>query len=78
MLLSEARETMRNNAEKALERRLRSLAVTMRAISAGGGEPDQLVDEIVKVAESLIAYNEAYQTRPHQELIRRALGNLET
>jgi hypothetical protein len=66
-----------NNAEKALEGRLRGLAKNMRAIGEGGGKPDELVDEIVKVAESLIAYNEAYGIRPHQELIRRALANPE-
>lgn len=65
-----------NNAETALERRLRSLARNIRAIGEGGGKPDELVEEIVKVAESLIAYNEAYGIRPHQELIRRALTNL--
>jgi hypothetical protein len=67
-----------NNAEKALEQRLRSLARNMRAIGEGGGKPDELVEEIVKVAESLIAYNEAYGIRPHQELIRRALANFES
>jgi hypothetical protein len=67
-----------NNAEEALERRLRSLARNMRAIGEGGGKPDELVEEIVKVAESLIAYNEAYGIRPPQELIRRALANVES
>ena len=67
-----------NNAEKALEQRLRSLARNMSAIGGGGGKPDELVEEIVKVAESLIAYNEAYGIRPQQELIRRALANLES
>ena len=71
-------EHANNNAEEALERRLRSLARNMRAISEGGGKPDELVEEIVKVAESLIAYNEAYGIRPYQELIRRALTNLES
>ena len=41
----------------------------MSAIGEGGGKPDELVEEIVKVAESLIAYNEAYGIRPQQELI---------
>jgi hypothetical protein len=50
----------------------------MNAISEGGGKPHQLVEEIVKVAESLIAYNEAYGIRPHQELIRRALARPES
>ena len=48
----------------------------MNAIGEGGGKPDELVEEIVKVADSLIAYNEAYGIRPYQELIRRALANL--
>ena len=71
-------ETASDNAEKALEQRLRSLAKNMGAISEGGGRPDELVEEIVKVAESLIAFNEAYGTRPHQGLIRRALAPLES
>jgi hypothetical protein len=65
------------NAEKALERRLRGLGRNMSAISEGSGNPHELVEEIVKVAESLIAYNEAYGTRPHEALIRRALTNLQ-
>jgi hypothetical protein len=71
-------EHANNNAEEALERRLRSLARNMRAIGKGGGKPDELVEEIVKVAESLIAYNEVYGIRPPQELIRRALANFES
>ena len=66
-----------NNAAKVLERRLRSLARNISAIGEGGGKPDELVEEIVKVAESLIAYNEAYGIRPPEELIRRALANFE-
>jgi len=46
-------EIMNDNAEKALEQRLRSLARNMSAIGEGGGKPDELVEEIVKVAESL-------------------------
>jgi thiamine pyrophosphokinase len=71
-------ENASDDAEKGLERRLRRLARNMRAIGEGGGKPDELVEEIVKVAKSLIAYNEAYGIRPHQELIRRALANLES
>jgi hypothetical protein len=71
-------ENESNNAEEALEQRLRTLARNMKAIGKGGGNPDQLVEEIVKVAESLIAFNEAYGIRPHQALIRRALANLES
>ena len=71
-------EIMNDNAEKALEQRLRSLARNMSAIGGGGGKPAELVEEIVKVAESLIAYNESYGIRPQQELIRRALANLES
>ena len=71
-------ENASDNAEKALEQRLRSLARNMKAIGEGGGKPDELVEEIVNVAESLIAYNEAFGIRPHQALIRRALTNLES
>jgi hypothetical protein len=68
-------QNRRNTAENTLERAIRSLAMNMRAISEGEGKPDQLVEEIVKVAESLIAYNEAWEMRPSQELIRRALDS---
>jgi hypothetical protein len=71
-------ENASDNAEKSLEQSLRSLAKNMKAIGEGGGKPDELVEEIVKVAESLIAFNEAYGIRPHQALIRRALANLES
>ena len=64
-------------AENALEQSLRSLARNMSAIGEGVGKPGELVKEIVKVAEALIAYNEAYGMRPRTELIRRALANLE-
>jgi hypothetical protein len=68
-------QNARNTAENTLERALRSLAMNMRAISEGEGKPDLVVEEIVKVAESLIAYNEAWEMRPSQELIRRALDS---
>jgi hypothetical protein len=68
-------QNARDTAENTLERALRSLAMNMRAISEGEGKPDLVVEEIVKVAESLIAYNEAWEMRPSQELIRRALDS---
>ena len=71
-------EIVNDKVENALEQRLRSLASNMSAIGEGGGKPDELVEEIVKVAESLISYNEAYGIRPHEELIRRALAKLES
>jgi hypothetical protein len=64
-----------DTAEKTLERALKSLAANMRAIGEGEGKPDELVEEIVRVAESLIAYNEACGIRPSQKLIRRALDS---
>jgi hypothetical protein len=67
-------QNARDAAQNTLERALRSLATNMRAISEGGGNPGQLVEDIVKVAETLIAYNEACGIRPSQELIRRALN----
>lgn len=69
---SEWREEVKN----LLEERLRKLARNMAAISRRGGEPGELVDEIVNVAQSLIAYNEAFGTRPEEELIRGALANI--
>ena len=57
----------------ALEESLRALARNMTAISRGGGVPGKLVEQIVKVAESLIAYNEVLMMRPSEELIRRGL-----
>ncbi len=62
--------------KQALEERLRDLARNMAAISEGAGAPGELVDQIVKVAESLIAYDESFGHRPEDELIRRALAHL--
>jgi hypothetical protein len=56
--------------------RLRNLARNMTAISKGGGESGELVDQIVKVAESLIAYDQAFGMRPEEDLIRRALAEV--
>ena len=64
----------REGVKKALEDSLRALARNMTAISVGGGEPGDLVDQVVKVAECLIAYNESFATRPEEALIRRALA----
>jgi hypothetical protein len=60
----------------ALEESLRDLAKNMSAISRGGGTPGELVEQIVKVAESLLAYDEALRMRPSEELIRRALTSV--
>ena len=67
-------EGSREDVKKTLEERLRNLARNIAAISKGIGRPGELVDEIVGVAESLIAYNEAFGTRPPEGLIRRALA----
>jgi hypothetical protein len=48
----------------------------MAEISEGGGKPGELVDQIVKVAESLIAYDGAFGMRPKEELIRHALAGV--
>jgi hypothetical protein len=60
----------------ALEESLRDLAKNMSAISRGGGTPGELVEQIVKVGESLLAYDEALGMRPSEELIRRALTSI--
>jgi hypothetical protein len=72
--MTDASSKPSQDAANALEQTLRQLAKNMHAISEGSGKPGELVEDIVKVAESLIAYNEAYGTRPHIELIRRALA----
>ena len=56
--------------------RLRGLARNLDAISKGGGSPRELIDDVVNVAESLLAFDEAFKTRPDEELIRRALAKL--
>ncbi len=61
--------------KQILEERLRDLARNMAAISEGAGTPGELIDQIVKVAESLIAYDESFGHRPEDELIRRALAH---
>jgi hypothetical protein len=63
----------RDDVKNVLEDRLRKLARNIAAISQRRGEPGKLVDQIVEVAESLIAYNEAFGERPDEELIRRAM-----
>jgi len=67
-----------NDIRSALEDRLARLARSMAEISEGGGKPGELVDQIVKVAESLIAYDGAFGTRPEEELIRRALAHVKS
>jgi hypothetical protein len=64
------------DVRRSLEQNLRNLALNMNAICKGDGNPGELVDQIVKLAESLIAYNETYGTVPEEELIRRALANV--
>jgi hypothetical protein len=63
-------------AKALFEQRLRALAKNLQAISKGRGKPGDVVDQIVEVAESLIAFDEAFGMRPQDELIRRALANL--
>jgi hypothetical protein len=60
----------------ALEESLRALARNMTAISRGRGVPGELVEQIVKLAESLIAYDDVLMMRPSEELIRRALTSV--
>jgi hypothetical protein len=57
------------------ERRLRTLAKNMIAISNGNGRPSGLVEQIVEVAESLIAFDKAFGMRPQAEFIQRALAD---
>jgi hypothetical protein len=66
----------RNDIRSALVDRLARLAKSMAEISEGGGKPGELVDQIVKVAESLIAYDGAFGMRPEEELIRHALAGV--
>jgi hypothetical protein len=72
--MTDAASKPSQDAANTLEQTLRHLAKNIHAIGEGSGKPGELVEDIVKVAESLIAYNEAYGTRPHIELIRRALA----
>ena len=72
--MTDASSERSQDATAALEQRLRKLAKNMHAIREGSGKPDELVEDIVNVAEALIDYNETYGTRPHIELIRRALA----
>jgi len=57
-------------------RRLRALARNLDAISKGHGKPRELIDDFVNAAESILAFDEAFNTRPDEELIRRALAKL--
>jgi len=56
------------------EQRLRALAKNLDAISKGRGRPNELIGDFVNLAESLLAFDEAFKTRPDEELIRRALA----
>jgi hypothetical protein len=60
-------------AKEAFTDALRELARNILAIGEGGGAPDELVDEIVKIAEALLVFNEVYGRRPDPELIREVL-----
>ena len=57
-------------------RRLRALARNLDAISKGHGKPRELIHDFVDVAESLLAFDEAFKTQPDEEFIRRALAKL--
>jgi hypothetical protein len=60
-------------ANDAFTEALRELARNILAISEGGGAPGELVDEIVKIAEGLLVFNEVHGHRPGPELIREVL-----
>jgi hypothetical protein len=60
-------------AKEAFTDALRELARNILAIGEGGGAPGELVDEIVKIAEGLLAFNEVHGHRPGPELIREVL-----
>jgi hypothetical protein len=56
--------------------RLRALAKNFDAISKGRGRPSELITDFVNVAESLLTFDEAFNMRPDEKLIRRALAKL--
>ena len=58
------------------EQRLRILAKNLDAISKGRGRPRELIADFVNVAESLLAFDEAYGAKPDEKLIRHALAKL--
>jgi len=64
------------DSKAMLEERLRTLAKNFDAISKGRGRPRELIADFVNVAESLLAFDEAYGTKPDEKLIRRALAKL--
>jgi hypothetical protein len=63
-------------AKDAFTEALRELARNILAISEGGGAPGELVNEIVKIAECLLVFNEIHGGRPASELIREVLTRL--
>jgi hypothetical protein len=65
-------------AKEAFTDALRELAKNILAIGEGGGAPDELVDEIVKIAEGLLVFNEVHGQRPCPELIREVLTRSES
>ena len=62
------------DSKAVFEQRLRALAKNFDAISKGHGRPRELIADFVDVAEALLAFEEAYGTKPDEELIRRALA----
>ena len=64
------------NSKAMFEQRLRALARNLDAISKGRGRPRELIHDFVDVAESLLAFDEAFKTQPDEEFIRRALAKL--
>jgi hypothetical protein len=64
------------DAKSMFEQRLSAFAKNLCAISEGRGSPGTLIDDSVSLAEAILAFNEAFGTRPGEELIRRALASL--
>ena len=64
------------DSKAMFEQRLRALAKNLDAISKGRGRPSELIDDFVNVAESLLAFDEAFKAKPDEKLIRRALAKL--
>ena len=62
------------DSKAVFEQWLRALAKNFDAISKGHGRPRELIADFVNVAEALLAFEEAYGTKPDEELIRRALA----
>jgi hypothetical protein len=65
----------RPDPKAVFEQRLKALAKNVSAITEARGSPGKLIDDFVNVAEAIVAFDEAFGTRPGEELIRRALAN---